>query len=122
MDKSTPLIRVQSVEPLDGFKVRLTFQNGAQKEIDLEPLLRGPIFEPMRNDPSVFRSIKVVGGTIGWDNGADLDPDVLYYDFEPAQLEGSATAYNGLQSSEGWQSNQPLTLEDRRAFNVPQTV
>jgi hypothetical protein len=111
-----PLIRVQSVEPLDGFKVRLTFQNGMRKEIDLEPLLHGPIFEPMRNDPSVFRLIKVVGGTIGWDNGADLDPDVLYYDLESARLEDGATAYNGLQSGEEWRSSHPLTLEDRRAF------
>ncbi len=111
-----PLVRVQSVEPLEGFKVKLIFQNGAQKEVDLEPLLHGPIFEPIRNDPSVFRSVKVVGKTIGWNNGADIDPDVLYYDLEPARLEEEATAYNGLESGEEWRSNPPLTLEDRRAF------
>jgi hypothetical protein len=67
--------------------VRITFENNVQKEIDLEKFLRGGIFEPIRNDPKVFRSVKVIGSTIGWDNGADIDPDVLYYDLKPAWME-----------------------------------
>jgi len=35
----------------------------------------------------VFRSVKVEGGTIAWDNGADIDPDVLYYNLTPAWME-----------------------------------
>ena len=81
------LVRVKSVEPLEKFHVRIIFQNNVQKEIDLEKFLRGEIFEPIRRDPNVFRSIKVVGGTIGWDNGADIDPYVLYYDLKPAWME-----------------------------------
>lgn len=87
MNLPGPLVRVKSVEPLENFRVRLIFQNDAQKEIDLEKFLRGEIFEPIRNDPKVFRSVKIVGGTIGWDNGADIDPDVLYYDLKPAWME-----------------------------------
>lgn len=82
-----PLVRVKSVEPLENFRVRITFQNEVQKEIDLEKFLRGDIFEPIRTDPQMFRSVKVIGGTIGWDNGADIDPDVLYYDLKPAWME-----------------------------------
>ena len=82
-----PLIRVKSVVPLENYLVRVFFQNGVQKEIDLEKFLRGEIFEPIRKDPAMFRSIKVIGGTIGWDNGADIDPDVLYYDLKPAWME-----------------------------------
>ena len=82
-----PLVRVKSVEPLEKFRVRITFQNEVQKEIDLDKFLRGEIFEPVRNDPKIFRSVKVMGGTIGWDNGADIDPDVLYYDLKPAWME-----------------------------------
>ena len=81
------LVHVKSVEPLEKFRVRIIFQNNVQKEIDLEKFLRGEIFEPIRRDPSVFRSVKVVGGTIGWDSGADIDPDVLYYDLKPAWME-----------------------------------
>jgi len=87
MEKLGPLVRVRKVEPLEKFIVRLTFEDSTQKEIDLEPYLRGPIFEPIRNDLSMFRSVKVIGSTIGWDNGADIDPDVLYYDLKPAWME-----------------------------------
>jgi hypothetical protein len=82
-----PLVRVKSVTPLENFRVQVLFQNGVQKEIDLEKFLRGEIFEPIRRSPHLFRSIKVIGGTIGWDNGADIDPDVLYYDLKPAWME-----------------------------------
>lgn len=82
-----PLVRVKSVEPLEKFKVQITFKDGIQKEIDLEKFLRGEIFEPIRKSSEMFRTVKVVGGTIGWDNGADIDPDVLYYDLKPAWME-----------------------------------
>ena len=82
-----PLVRVKAVEPLEKFRVRITFKDGIQKEIDLEKFLRGEIFEPIRKNSEMFRSVKVVGGTIGWDNGADIDPDVLYYDLKPAWME-----------------------------------
>jgi hypothetical protein len=74
------MVRIQAVEPLEKFKVHLKFTDGTQKDIDLEPYLHGPIFEPLRNDPALFRSVRVDKelGTIVWDNGADMDPDVLY--------------------------------------------
>ena len=75
-----------------GFRVRLEFEDDTHKEIDLGPYLHGPIFEPIRSDPVVFRSIKVEGGTIAWDNGADIDPDVLYYGLIPAWMEEAALA------------------------------
>jgi len=78
---------VQAVEPLEKFVVRITFKDGVQKEIDLEKFLRGEIFEPIRKNLEVFRSIEVIDRTIGWDNGADIDPDVLYYDLKPAWME-----------------------------------
>jgi hypothetical protein len=81
------LVRVKSVEPLERFRVRITFQNDVQKEIDLEKFLRGEVFEPIRKDPEMFRAVKVIGGTIGWDNGADIDPDVLCCDLKPAWME-----------------------------------
>jgi hypothetical protein len=91
MGKMGPLVRVLDVEPLDGFRVRIRFEDGTLKEIDLELYLHGPIFEPIREDPMMFRSVEVQGGTIAWDNGADIDPDVLYYDLKPAWMEETET-------------------------------
>ena len=90
MNTLGPRVRVCSVEPLQEFKVLVAFDNGARREIDLEIYLHGPIFEPVRNNPAQFRAMKIEGGTIAWDNGADIDPDVLYYDLKPAWMEESA--------------------------------
>lgn len=83
------MVRVRSVEPLSGFTVMLGFTNGTSREIDLEPYLHGPVFEPIRNDPKMFRSVSVDqrAGTIVWPNGADIDPDVLYLGLKPAWME-----------------------------------
>jgi hypothetical protein len=83
-----PLVRVRGVKPLDRFRVHLEFEDGTQREADLAVYLRGPVFEMIRNDPTMFRSVRVEGGTIAWPNGADIDPDVLYYGLKPAWMEG----------------------------------
>ncbi len=87
MNTLGPLVRVRSVKPLQDFKALVSFDNGTQREIDLEPYLHGPVFEAIRNDPAMFRSMMVAGGTIAWQNGADIDPDVLYYGLKPAWME-----------------------------------
>jgi hypothetical protein len=80
------MIRVRAVEPLDGFHVRLEFTDSVQRIIDLEPFVRGPIFDPLRRNPHLFRSVRVDAelGTIVWENGADIDPDVLHKGLTPA--------------------------------------
>jgi len=83
------LVRVQSVKLIQGFVVAVEFTDGTNREIDLEPLLRGKIFETLRNNPKAFRAMKVDErmGTIVWENGADIDPDVLYHGLKPAWVE-----------------------------------
>lgn len=87
MDRLGPLVRVRSAEPLDDFRVLLTFENGVRKELDLRPYLRGPVFEPIWSNPEQFQAMHIEGGTVTWDNGADIDPDVLYYGLTPAWAE-----------------------------------
>ena len=82
-------VRIRTVNPLDDFTVRMEFTDNTRKEIDLAPYLHGPIFESIRNNPQMFRAVRVEPrmGTIGWDNGADIDPDVLYKGLTPAWME-----------------------------------
>ena len=84
-----PLVRVRIAEPLDNFTVRITFEDSTTRVIDLEPYLVGPIFAPLRADADLFRQIEVRGGTVAWPNGADIDPDVLYYGLTPAWREAT---------------------------------
>ncbi len=86
-----PLVRVCTAEPLDCYHVRLTFEDDRETVIDLAPFLHGSVFEPLR-DWDVFRQVRVASGTITWPNGADLDPDVLYYGLTPAAWDSDDTS------------------------------
>ena len=83
------LVRVQSVKPIHDFVVFVEFTDGTKREIDLEPYLRGKIFENIRHKPEIFLAMKIDErmGTIVWENGADIDPDVLYHGLKPAWAE-----------------------------------
>ena len=91
MYEMKPLVRVVKVKPASEFHCFVTFENGTRRKINLKPYLIGSIFEPIRNDPAIFQSMQVVDGTISWDNGADIDPDVLYYGLTPAWMEESVS-------------------------------
>lgn len=81
------ITRVTDVEPLDGFRIRATFSDGAVKEIDLsEVLAAGGVFAPIHEQREIFEQVKVNAetGTVEWPGEVDLDPEVLYGRFEPA--------------------------------------
>lgn len=74
------MVRVESAHPAEGLQVHVRFTDGSEHLLDLDPLLRGPIFQPLRDDRSQFEAVRVDPelGTLVWPNGADLCPDVLY--------------------------------------------
>lgn len=86
MSEIAPLIRVTGVRVLARYIVELTFEDGAIKVLDLEPLLWGEMFEPLLADYDEFCKVAVdeVGGTICWPNGADLSPRRLYAEAKAA--------------------------------------
>ena len=66
--------------PLDGYRIRLQFEDGVVGELDLSTIIRFEgVFAPLK-DLNRFRELRVHPdlGTIFWPNGADLDPAVLY--------------------------------------------
>ncbi len=84
-DKYPELVCVRAVKPLDGLRVHVVFSDGSERDIDLTPYLHGPLFDPIRHSPKLFASVYVDLDldTLTWPNGADIDPDVLYYDGAP---------------------------------------
>ncbi|HZG44033.1 MAG TPA: DUF2442 domain-containing protein [Longimicrobium sp.] len=78
-------LHVNSVEPLEGYSLRLEFSDGSVRDIDLSEELYGEVFEPLR-DPALFRKVAVNSetGTIEWPNGADFAPEFLHETGTPA--------------------------------------
>jgi hypothetical protein len=71
-------LRVVSVACVGGYKLRLGFNDGTTKEVDLEGELHGEVFAPLR-DQALFRKVAVNPdtNTIEWPNGADFAPEFL---------------------------------------------
>lgn len=80
------MVDITDVEALHNRVVRLRFSDGSDRVVDLAPFLWGPVFESIAGDDELFAQVRVDPevGTIVWPNGADLDPDVLHGDHEPA--------------------------------------
>jgi Protein of unknown function (DUF2442) len=80
------MVDVTEVEVLHDRVVRLRFSDGSERTVDLGPFLWGPAFESIADDDELFAQVRAAPetGTVSWPNGADLDPDVLHGDFEPA--------------------------------------
>jgi uncharacterized protein DUF2442 len=89
-DEYPNVIGVQAVEVREGYTVRLEFTAGREAELDLEPSLQGPVFQPLRDDPELFRSVHIEGGTISWVNGADIAPETLYEASHPIRVKRSS--------------------------------
>ena len=71
------LIKVVDVEYVKDFTMRLEFSDGEIKTIDFLPLLKGKIFEPLRERDN-FIQFGLTEWTLEWYNGADFAPEYLY--------------------------------------------
>ena len=83
------------VTPLEGFGLRLRFEDGVEGEVDLQKLIRFEgVFAALRTRDE-FEKVRVDAelGTICWPNGADIDPDVLY-----ARVTGQPAPHPGRAS------------------------
>ena len=74
-----PVHRVTIVEVLEGYKLRVGFDDGTVRDIDFEPILHGEVYGPLR-DPRTFQQVGVDPEihTLVWPNGADFDPAILH--------------------------------------------
>lgn len=70
---------VKDAQYLSDYSLRLTFEDGSVRDVNLAGHLDGEVFEPLR-DVANFRQVRVDSDldTIVWENGADMSPDFLY--------------------------------------------
>jgi hypothetical protein len=73
------MLRVTDVEPLEGYRLRVWFNDSAVREVDCSFLLHGSLGEPLR-DNAYFRQVRVdpEARTIVWPNGLDPSPELLH--------------------------------------------
>jgi len=73
------MLHVLGVKWLEEYRVRVEFNDGSVKDVDLADELWGEVFEPLRS-LDVFREVAVneETGNNEWPNGADLAPEFLH--------------------------------------------
>lgn len=69
--------RAIDVKPLKNYMLEVTFNNGEKRIFDVKPYLEYVGFEALK-DEKLFKTVKVAGLSIEWDNGSDICPDELY--------------------------------------------
>ncbi|TAK54903.1 MAG: DUF2442 domain-containing protein [Bacteroidetes bacterium] len=73
------IYKINNVKVIQPYIVEVLFSTGEKRIIDLEPVLYGPFYSPLR-DVTLFKRVIVNHEvhTIEWPNGADFDPATLY--------------------------------------------
>ena len=69
--------KIISVEPLDDYKIILTFSNNEKRIKDMKPYLNKGVFKKLK-DKNFFNSVHISFDTISWDDEIDLCADTLY--------------------------------------------
>ncbi|GBU21465.1 hypothetical protein R80B4_01356 [Fibrobacteres bacterium R8-0-B4] len=74
--------RVVGVEPLHGYRLLLTWDNGERRVFDASRLLGLPAFK-LLNSPVFFNTVTVQYGSVAWPKDIDYCPGTLYMESVP---------------------------------------
>ena len=74
---NTMFLEIIKAEYIDNYRIKLWFNDGKVKIVDLADSLNGLVFEPLR-ELEFFRKFTIKFNTIEWENGADFAPEYLY--------------------------------------------
>jgi len=92
--------RVDRVEHLQRYRLRIGFEDGTEQTIDFAPILVGEIYGPLR-DPALFTQVTIDPEirTLVWPNGADFDPETLHdWPLHEAAFRQMAERWAGVQA------------------------
>lgn len=74
--------RIEKAEYLPSKKLKIVFKNGECKIFDFSSYLKFPVYQPLAND-TFCRQVKVINGTVCWNEDIDFDPDRVYLESVP---------------------------------------
>jgi hypothetical protein len=90
---------IKAANVIGPYSLRLTFEHGFQRDVDLSPMLHGKRFGPLR-DPKCFARVRINPDleTIEWLTGAGFDPETLYHwDWYSEDLRAMAEKWEDIQ-------------------------
>ena len=81
------MIRPTRVEPRDGFRIWLEYDDGASGIVDLSHRAGQGVFR-IWDEPGVFEAVRItVDDAIAWSEDAELCPDALYLELTGKTVE-----------------------------------
>jgi hypothetical protein len=75
---------VKSLQAGDDHKLLLKFDNGEKRVFDIKPYLDKPVFAKLQNI-NLFKTARVVSGSVEWAGDVDLSYDTLYVESKPTK-------------------------------------
>jgi len=81
---------VKTVQPKDDYCLLLTFENGEKRIFDLKPYLNKGVFAKLKNS-ALFKTARVVSGSVEWLGEIDLSYDTLYLESAPIKAKTKPT-------------------------------
>nr|VFJ56492.1 MAG: Protein of unknown function (DUF2442) [Candidatus Kentron sp. FM]VFJ56769.1 MAG: Protein of unknown function (DUF2442) [Candidatus Kentron sp. FM]VFK11541.1 MAG: Protein of unknown function (DUF2442) [Candidatus Kentron sp. FM] len=105
------ICRVVDFRIVDTYSIDVSFEDGVTRRIDLEPVLEGELYRPLR-EAAMFRRVCLDPeiGTLIWPNGADFDPATLH-DW-PKAAEGFIAMARGWKPARR-EGTQPEVVKER---------
>jgi len=81
---------VKSVQTQDNYCLLLTFENGEKRIFDLKPYLNKGVFARLKS-VALFKTARVVSGSVEWHGEIDLSYDTLYLESTPVRAKSKRT-------------------------------
>ena len=81
--------KLQSVEPMTDYRLKLVYETGEVKLFDVTPYIEGTWYGELK-DTAYFRTVQLLPNSIGieWANGQDIAPHELYEQSSVEMREG----------------------------------
>ncbi|HPI20562.1 MAG TPA: DUF2442 domain-containing protein [Candidatus Kapabacteria bacterium] len=71
------ILKIIKAEYINDYCIKVFFNDGLEKIVDLKNELYGTVFEPLK-EMNIFKNFHIDCNTISWQNGADFAPEYLY--------------------------------------------
>jgi Protein of unknown function (DUF2442) len=82
------MVRIETVQPLTGYRLKVRFNDGLEGVYPVEPERRGGVFLKLL-DANIFNAVTINPdfGCVEWPGGVDLCPDTMHQAMTGSELE-----------------------------------